>query len=57
MTQFKVKEARVRDLEFGPGIHRDTDFKGLLCIYHKTTKTFAVLGEVTVERTGIWTAC
>ena len=46
MTIFKFTEARVRDLELGSGIHRDTDVKGLLCICHKTTKTFAVQGDV-----------
>lgn len=46
MTIFKFTEARVRNLELGSGIHRDTDVKGLLCICHKTTKTFAVQGDV-----------
>lgn len=46
MTIFKFTEARVRALELGSGIHRDTDVKGLLCICHKTTKTFAVQGDV-----------
>ncbi len=46
MTIFKFTEARVRDLPLGSGIHRDTDVKGLLCICHKTTKTFACQGDV-----------
>lgn len=46
MAIFKFTEARIRDLELGSGIHRDTDVKGLLCICHKTTKTFAVQGDV-----------
>ncbi len=46
MTIFKFTEARLRDLPLGSGIHRDTDVKGLLCICHKTTKTFAAQGDV-----------
>jgi len=50
MTIFKFTEARIRDLALGSGIHRDTDVKGLLCICHKTTKTFAVQGDVRREK-------
>jgi hypothetical protein len=46
MAIFKFTEARIRDLALGSGIHRDTDVKGLLCICHKTTKTFACQGDV-----------
>jgi hypothetical protein len=55
MTIFKFTEARVRDLELGSGIHRDTDVKGLLCICHKTTKTFAVQGDVRRQKRHIRT--
>jgi len=50
MTIFKFTEARIRDLEFSSGIHRDKDVKGLLCICHKTTKTYAVQGDVRREK-------
>lgn len=46
MSILKFTESRVRDLPLGSGIHRDTDVKGLLCICHKTTKTWAVQGDV-----------
>jgi len=50
MAIFKFSEARVRDLPLGSGIHRDTDVKGLLCICHQTTKTWAVQGDVRREK-------
>lgn len=46
MAIFKFTEARIRDLPLGSGIHRDTEVKGLMCIAHKTTKSFAVQGDV-----------
>ena len=46
MAIFKFTEARVRDLAPGSGIHRDTEVKGLMCICHRTTKTWAVQGDV-----------
>jgi integrase len=46
MTVFKFTEARVRELELGSGIHRDTEVKGLMCIAHKTCKSWAVQGDV-----------
>lgn len=46
MTVFEFTEVRVRDLELGSGIHRNTDVKGLFCFCQKTTKTFAVQGGV-----------
>ena len=50
MTIFKFTEARIRDLSLGSGIHRDTDVKGLMCICHKTCKTFAVQSDVRREK-------
>ena len=46
MAIFKFTENRIRELPLGSGIHRDADVKGLLCICHKTTKTWAVQGDV-----------
>ena len=50
MTIFKFTEARIRELPLGSGIHRDTDVKGLLCICHKTTKTYCAQGDVRREK-------
>ncbi|WP_299955365.1 integrase arm-type DNA-binding domain-containing protein [uncultured Roseobacter sp.] len=50
MAIFKFTEARIRDLPLGSGIHRDTEVKGLMCIAHKTTKSFAVQGDVRREK-------
>ncbi|UWP96515.1 integrase family protein [Aliiroseovarius crassostreae] len=50
MTIFKFTEARIRNLPLGSGIHRDTDVKGLMCICHKTCKTFAVQSDVRREK-------
>ena len=50
MAIFKFTEARVRALELGSGIHRDTKVKGLMCICHKTTRTYAVQGDVRREK-------
>lgn len=46
MAVTKLTEARIRDLELGSGIHRDTEVKGLMVICHKTTKSYAVQGDV-----------
>ncbi len=46
MAVAKLTEARIRDLPLGSGIHRDTDVKGLMVICHKTTKSYAVQGDV-----------
>lgn len=46
MAIFKFTEARIRDLPLGSGIHRDTEVKGLICIAHKTCKSFSVQGDV-----------
>jgi len=46
MAILKFTEARDRALELGSAIHRDTDVKGLLCICHKTTKSYDVQGDV-----------
>ena len=46
MAVTKLTEARIRDLPLGSGIHRDTEVKGLMVICHKTTKSYAVQGDV-----------
>ena len=46
MAVTKLTEARIRDLKLGSGIHRDTEVKGLMVICHKTTKSYAVQGDV-----------
>lgn len=46
MAVTKLTEARIRDLPLGSGIHRDTEVKGLMVVCHKTTKSYAVQGDV-----------
>lgn len=46
MAVTKLTEARIRDLPLGSGIHRDTEVRGLMVICHKTTKSYAVQGDV-----------
>src|SRR5690554_2827966 len=46
MTVLNLTEARIRSLKPGSGIYRDQSVKGLLVIAHKTTKTYAVQGDV-----------
>ncbi|MGC6392313.1 MAG: integrase arm-type DNA-binding domain-containing protein, partial [Alphaproteobacteria bacterium] len=46
MAVVRLTETRVRDLPLGSGIHRDEVVKGLMVICHKTTKTYAVQGDV-----------
>lgn len=46
MAVAKLTEARIRDLPLGSGIHRDTEVKGLMVICHKTTRSYAVQGDV-----------
>jgi integrase len=46
MAVINLTEARIRDLEFGSGIWRDEQVKGLMVICHATTKTYAVQGDV-----------
>lgn len=46
MAVMKLTEAKIRDLELGSGIHRDTEVRGLMVRCHKTTKTYAVQGDV-----------
>jgi integrase len=46
MAVAKLTEARIRDLPLGSGIHRDTEVKGLMVICHKTTKSYAIQGDV-----------
>jgi len=41
-----LTEKRIRDLAFGSGIHRDEQVRGLMVICHKSTKTYAVQGDV-----------
>ncbi len=46
MAVMKLTEARITSLPFGSGIHRDETVKGLMVICHKSTKTYAVQGDV-----------
>jgi integrase len=46
MAVINLTEARIRDLPAGSGIHRDEEVKGLMVICHKTTKSYAVQGDV-----------
>ncbi len=46
MAVMNLTEARIRDLALGSGIHRDTQVKGLMVICHKTTRSYAVQGDV-----------
>lgn len=46
MAVLNLTESRIRDMEFGSGIWRDAQVKGLLVICHATTKTYAVQGDV-----------
>lgn len=46
MAVLKLTETRIRDLPLGSGIHRDEVVKGLMVICHKTTRTYAVQGDV-----------
>jgi integrase len=46
MAVLNLTEARIRDLPFGSGIHRDAQVKGLMVICHKTTKSYACQGDV-----------
>lgn len=46
MAVLNLTESRIRDMEFGSGIWRDTQVKGLLVICHAATKTYAVQGDV-----------
>lgn len=46
MAVMKLTEARIRALPYGSGIYRDAEVKGLMVICHKTTKTYAVQGDV-----------
>ncbi len=41
-----LTEKRIRDLALGSGIHRDEQVRGLMVICHKSTKTYAVQGDV-----------
>lgn len=46
MAVLKLTEARIRELPLGSGIYRDQEVKGLLVICHKTTRSYAVQGDV-----------
>ncbi len=46
MAVINLTEARIRDLEFGSGIWRDEQVKGLMVVCHATTKTYAVQGDI-----------
>jgi integrase len=46
MAVINLTEARIRDLALGSGIHRDEQVKGLMVICHKTTRSYAVQGDV-----------
>ena len=46
MAVVNLTDARIRALPFGSGIHRDERVKGLMVICHKSTKTYAVQGDV-----------
>jgi integrase len=46
MAVLNLTEARIRELPLGSGIHRDTKVKGLMVICHKTTRSYAVQGDV-----------
>jgi hypothetical protein len=46
MPVVNLTENRIRDLEPGSGIWRDEQVKGLMVIAHKSTKTYAVQGDV-----------
>ncbi len=46
MAVMNLTEARIRELALGSGIHRDEQVKGLMVICHKTTRSYAVQGDV-----------
>lgn len=46
MAVVNLTEKRIRDLALGSGIHRDEQVRGLMVICHKSTKTYAVQGDV-----------
>lgn len=46
MPVMNLTETRIRDIELGSGIWRDEQVRGLMVVSHKTTKTYAVQGDV-----------
>jgi len=46
MAVVNLTEKRIRDMPLGSGIHRDEQVRGLMVICHKSTKTYAVQGDV-----------
>jgi hypothetical protein len=46
MPVMNLTETRIREIELGSGIWRDEQIRGLMVVSHKTTKTYAVQGDV-----------
>ena len=46
MPVMNLTETRIRDIQPGSGIWRDEQVRGLMVVSHKTTKTYAVQGDV-----------
>src|SRR5437879_1545173 len=46
MAVVNLTETAIRNLPLGSGIYRDERVKGLMVVCHRTTKTFAVQGDV-----------
>jgi hypothetical protein len=46
MAVTNLTAARIRNLPLCGGIHRDQQVKGLMVICHRTTRTYAVQGDV-----------
>jgi hypothetical protein len=46
MPVMNLTETRIRDIKPGSGIWRDEQVRGLMVVSHKTTKTYAVQGDV-----------
>ena len=46
MAVIKLTEDRIRRLPLGSGIWRDETVRGLMVVCHKTTKSYAVQGDV-----------
>jgi integrase len=46
MAVLNLTESRIRELEYGSGIWRDEQVKGLMVICHASTKSYAVQGDV-----------
>jgi integrase len=46
MAVINLTETRIRELDFGSGIWRDEQVKGLMVVCHASTKSYAVQGDV-----------